>query len=214
LAHELYILRKLMLFSAGREEDHEIVRRAQTAQTFFIARITIGKLFEGQKLINNTPVFNGKYKYSFSLKSQNALKELNKYFSKKNFMATVRNEFAFHYSKESYEKIKQQIENESDSERFVVYLSEYLGNCFYEMSDTLINRSIFKLMTDLGNQDAIESFVKEIQLIAGYFFDFIEDYVTVFAKKHFDNQYKEIEIPEPPKFNEVIIPFFASTPNH
>jgi len=212
LLNDLAVLQKSMYFSADTRTTNDIVRVAQTSQALFFARVQAGKLSEGWQLLQKQ-FFGAKLSEEYEKKltplGMTSLKNLKQYFACRNLISLVRNEFASHYSLDSSEKIKKVIDMAPDSEVFEVFLSEGHCNCFYSISQVLTNFAILKSINNQDHQIAMDKLLKEIVKVTRWFLDFVGDCLLIIARRHLGLKSSEVEIPEPPSINEVILPYFV-----
>ncbi len=227
-ANDINALQKMMFFSAETDTDNDIVESAQNAQTLLLVKTLAVKLWEGWKLLkrefletgDNLPqefqhgceelTVAGLESFKLGVESFNELAEYLK--PENNIIRLIRNRFGAHYSKESSKKIGQLIEDASKSEIYPVFLSEAHGNCFYQMSHGLSNKSMLELICESQSLDAgdkpMRILLRDVVRVTGLFLDFIGSYIMVVVTKRFGFEYTEVEIPEPPDINEVTLPFF------
>ncbi|GAI02483.1 unnamed protein product, partial [marine sediment metagenome] len=138
-----------------------------------------------------------------------ALSNIKKYFGKNNFIKKIRNNYAFHYSKESSEKMIKQIANAPELEIFEIYLSEEIGNCFYSIAHDLLNSSILEDIDSNNWPKAMDKFFQEIMDVTKWFLNFSQDCILVISKKYLQMNYEEVQIPEPLSLDDITLPFFV-----
>lgn len=205
------------MFSASLEESDEILRRAQNCQAIFMIRLTAGKLWEGWQLIGkyffSSPLARD-YEDLFSEEVKINLKEIKHYFSKSNLVKIIRDEYAFHYSSESTMKIENLIKALNDKDELVMYFNEHSGNCFYDMADTLLSHALLQSIQASDINDAMRKMLTEIVTITHHFLHYVGECVLVFGKRHLSFESHMIDIPDPPFFDEVHIPYFVSEPKN
>lgn len=228
-ANDISALQKMMHFSAETHTDNDIVQSAQTAQALLLIKTLAVKLWEAWKLLreecldeddNLPPDFQhgcgeltvaGLESFRLGLESFNKLAEYFK--PKDNIIRLIRNRFGAHYSKESSKKIGQLIEDSSKSEIYPVFFAEAHGNCFYQMSHGLSNKSMLELIRESQSLDAgdkpMRILLGDVVRVTRWFLDFIGSYIMVVVTKRFGFEYAEVEIPEPPDLNEVTLPYFV-----
>jgi len=213
MANILYTLRKLTLFCAAtREESNKIARRAENSQTLFMVRLTAGYLWEGWKLLDKNYFglcISKDYDNLLSDDANKCIKDMKRYFRNENNVKTIRNNFAFHIFQETPELISKFIEKET-TEKYSLYFNEYAGLCFYELPDTLINNAILRLVKGETDWERLENLEKEVGGTAHKYLVFANEFVSQFGKKYLLslNPHK-IDIPEPPKMDEIKIPYFV-----
>ena len=214
--NDVNILQKLMVISGNSREkasQNEIVGRSLSSQGLFFMRIQAGKLYEGRSMLDkhffNNKTFSIEYNKKGSSKGKGALSNIKKYFRGNNIIKQIRDKYAFHYSKESSEKMMKQIDNAPELEIFEIYLSEEIGNCFYSIAQDLLNSSI---LDEMGSDDwakAMNRFFQEIMDVTKWFLDFTQDCVGIISKKYLQINYEEVQIPEPPSLDDITLPFFV-----
>lgn len=216
MANILYTLRKLTLFCAtGREESSKIVRRAENSQALLMVRLTAGYLWEGWKLLDINYFGSCISKDYDNLLSDDAKKYLNDmklYFRNKNNVNTIRNKFAFHLLQKTPELISELIERDA-TEKYSLYFNENAGLCFYELPDTLINHAIFRLVKGETDWECLENLEKEIGDTTQKYLAFANDFVSQLYKKYLLSlNLQKIDLQEPPKMDEIVIPYFVLKP--
>jgi len=214
--NDVNILQKLMVISGNSREkasQNEIVGRSLSSQGLFFMRIQAGKLYEGWNMLDkhffNNKVFSLEYNKNGSFKGKEALSNIKNYFRGNNFIKEIRNKYAFHYSKESSEKMMKQIANAPDLEIFEIYLSEESGNCFYSIAHDLLNTSILEDINSGDKAKAMDKFFQEIISTTKYFLDFTQDCILVISKKYLQLNCEEVQIPDPPSLDDITLPFFV-----
>jgi len=214
--NDVNILQKLMVISGNSREkasQNEIVGRSLSSQGLFFMRIQSGKLYEGWKMLGihffNNEIFSKEYHKKGSPQSKKNLFKLKKYFGKNNLIENIRNNYAFHYSKESSNNMVKQIINAPDLEIFEIYLSKEYGNCFYSIAHDLLNTSILE---DIGSNNwpkAMNKLFQEIIDTTKYFLDFTQDCIRVISEKYLQLNYEEVQISEPSSLDDITLPFFV-----
>ena len=214
--NDVNILQKLMVISGNSREkasQNEIVGRSLSSQGLFFMRIQAGKLYEGRSMLDkhffNNKTFSIEYNKKGSSKGKGALSNIKKYFRGNNIIKQIRDKYAFHYSKESSEKMMKQIANAPDLEIFEIYLSEESGNCFYSIAHDLLNSSILEDIDSNDWSKAMKKFFQEILDVTKWFLDFVQDCILVISKKYLQMKPEEVQIPEPSSLNDIRLPFFV-----
>ena len=214
--NDVNILQKLMVISGNSREkasQNEIVGRSLSSQGLFFMRIQAGKLYEGWNMLGkhffNNKTFSIEYNKKGSSQSKKNLSKLKKSFGKDNLLENIRNNYAFHYSKESSNNMVKQIIDAPDLEIFEIYLSEEYGNCFYSIAHDLLNTSILEDISSDEQAKAMDKFFQEIISTTKYFLDFTQDCIGVISKKYLQLNCEEIQIPEPPSLDDITLPFFV-----
>jgi hypothetical protein len=211
LLNELNILHKLIIFST-KEVMNETERKAQNTQALFLLRTLALKLNEGWRLIKK-----GFYKSQISKDyyrrvdetAKNNLYKLKKYFRNDNLIERVRKRFSAHYDSEEIKNQIQRIQKKHESEIFEIFISEEHANCLYYMSEVYLNSAISESADILDVHKTIDELSSDIMHIARCFLDFLGDCMRIIAEKYPVFHTEEIEIPEPPVYNEIAIPYFV-----
>ena len=135
LYNESSMLHKLLIFSQPNDGS-AIQQKVHSSLSLLIARVYIGKLFEGWKMLNKV-YFSGISKENEPLlegPAKSALLQLKQYFGKKNLIEHVRNNYSFHYSPAA---IAKQMQSYDDSAEFEIFLSEAVGTASIFFRKTL-----------------------------------------------------------------------------
>jgi hypothetical protein len=212
LLNDLNILNKLTYYSS-KDTNVDVVRKAQNTQALLLIRIQAGKLFEGWKLLQKY-FFGAKISKEMEGKLSGlgkiGLAELKKYFgTKDNIIHLIRDEFAFHYSPASSEKISKRIVEAPDSEVFEIFISEDHGNCLYHISHVLVMVAILKSLRCPDFWTAMDKLLEDVHKVTGWFLQFLGECLIVIFEKYLGRGHIEVEIPEPPTIDDVKLPFFV-----
>ena len=211
LLNEVNILHKLIIFST-KEVMNETERKAQNSQVLFLLRILALKLNEGWDLINkgfyNSQISKDYYK-RLDETGKNNLNKLKRYFRKENLIERVRNRFAAHYDQEEIKKQIQEIQKKLNCEVFEIFVSEEHANCLYYMSEIILTSAISESADILDIHKTIDQLYSDVMQIAKCFLDFLGDCMGIIARKYPVFHTEEIEIPEPPVYDEIAIPYFV-----
>jgi hypothetical protein len=101
LSNEIIGLEKLVLWSYDLSSDNKAIANGQVTLSLMLIKLLSGKLKEGYKLIKNkyySTEFSREYEKILSNKHKDTLDLLKRYFSKRNIIDNVRNNYAFHYT--------------------------------------------------------------------------------------------------------------------
>jgi hypothetical protein len=99
--NELNVLQKLFYWCAIYSSDDEIRQRAHATQALVVAKLLIGKLYEGWALTEKVffaSHLSKVYEPLLMGEGKTGLDHLKRYFGRENLLNKVRNKFAFHYS--------------------------------------------------------------------------------------------------------------------
>lgn len=214
LGNELNMLNKLLLYSSQNIRALDGVQNeAQTSQTLLIVKILAGKLYEGWELTKRaffgTKISN-EYDTHLEEDAKVALEKLKQYFGKQNLINTVRNQYAFHYSPKG---IVKQINRMLDTADMHIYLAKISANCLYHISEVIINYAMLESIEPGNHKAAMDRLAKETLDVTSWFTDFIGGCMIVLTQRYLGKTLEElgaveIEVPTPPRFDEVEIPYF------
>ena len=219
LANELSILKKLFFFCGHSEAEEKWRRRANNAQALVMARVLIGKLWEGWELLQR--YFFGNtlskiYQPLLEVEEQKALSNLKKYFGKDNLIKNVRNSFSFHYSGEVIAKAFETTpENETDE--WQMCQTDNVGNSLFFSSELVINHALLEIILPGQPQEAMDRLFEESTKVAGWFIDVISGCMTIIAERHFLDEdggleMVAVDIGPVQAMDDVRVPFFVSAP--
>lgn len=218
ILNELNSLTKVFAWCLQSEagNESEITRFAQGVQSMIYARILAGKLWEAWDALRPT-YFSSKLSISLEEDlhpdSRTALSSLKSYFGRANPIFNVRNSFAFHYSR----KLGEHWEEIADNEHLYVIAGGNIGNNIHLAAEILTNMAIFRTSHPTDVEIGAQTFLNDIQIVAGHFTTFLEGISLFYLKKmlgeNLDKQGQLVEIKVAQKFSEVRIPYFF-TPNN
>lgn len=217
LAHfgnEINILRRIFLWSTLAKPRHDVEEKASVAQALCMAKILTGKLNEGWELLQRGFFRSGlskEYEPRLIDQARESLSNLKKYFSKTNVINKVRNKFSFHYSSDGIKECFKQLSHSVD---FDIYLSHNHSNSFYYAPEALVNYAIMESIEPGKHEEAMELFIQETINVTGWFLSFSDGFMIEIAKRHLGIRLEdlaaiELELPGPPKFDEISIPYFV-----
>ncbi|HBL23361.1 MAG TPA: hypothetical protein DDZ40_04515 [Deltaproteobacteria bacterium] len=194
LANELTVLTKLLIF-AHTDSNLEVVRRAYTMQASVIARICIGKLFEGWRLLENSlfaTSLSKKYEGKLPKVGAEILENLKKYFGKKNLIPEIRNKFSFHNpSSEIINNLLFSIPKEAELH---LYLGTQHANSNYYLSEEIISRAMLNCVQSDNLQQAMDKVYKELLQVSGWFVEFCGHCMATLAEEHSGRCKKDLRI--------------------
>lgn len=213
LSNEISFFHKLLIISY-KKSDSDIERKVHTSQASIIARVYIGKLFEGWQILKenfiDTELFK-EYEPKLPDPGRLALQNLMKYFGTRNLIVKIRNNFSFHFP--SQKLLKRQFEMIEDSAEFLIFIAEEIANSHYYMSEEIVSQAMLN-MVDAGTlQEAMDIIYRDLLEVSKWLVDFNGNCLVAILDRYFELDQFEIEaieVGEPPKINEITIPFFTS----
>lgn len=218
LANELLTLNRLLLFISNSHCTTEIEIRAKNSQALLLIRLCSGKLFEGWQMLQSNyfgSQLSKKYYNLLSADGQNSLDKIKQYFSKKNLIKDIRDNFAFHYSSEELEIQLPKIEG---TDSLNIYLGKALGNSFYYFADVLVGIAMLGKVQGVNPQKSMNTLFADPVNVIKWFLDFIGSCMIVLMEQHLGINLdaldtKTIEIQNPTNLEDVQLPYFLADEN-
>lgn len=213
--NEIVILNKIALALDNFERTEDVESKAYAVQSVFVAKLLIAKMFEGwdrlfQKLFFPSPL-RLDYPPDLSEKARAALDELGKFFANSKHVATIRNEFTFHYPDQ---KLMDAIPNIPDDEEWKIYLSETNGNSLYYVSEMIAGHALVSEI-DPNKPIGLAKMIADRNRLTRNFLALIEGCMNVFVKRHLNLRLSndtEIKL-KVPHSNDVQLPYFVAPPS-
>lgn len=204
-----------VIWSHNFTSDNDAVVHGQLALNFFYLKTLSGKLNEGWELLQKHHFKNKVLSKEFSENADNEtlslLKELKKYFGRKNLINEIRNNLSFHYSPYELGAKLTELPEELD-----LYVSrENDTNTLYYFAEALANQGLVAKLGLEEQQNPIDAIYSELIGVAKNFNRFNMLYMKYFLNKYNPQIWKcpaePIDIENVPEFSEVSIPFFTDT---
>jgi hypothetical protein len=214
LANELTTLTKLLIYS-HTDSNVDVIKKAYTTQASVIARICIGKIFEGWRLLEGSlfaSSLSKKYEAKLSKAGSEALQNLKRYFGKKNLISDIRNRFSFHNP--SFRDIKDLLDSIPDEAELHLYLGTQHANSNYYLSEEIISRAMLNYVESNSLQEAMDRMYKELSEVSGWLVEFCGHCMVALFEEHWGQckQYlivEEINVKSQGNIREFTIPFFV-----
>jgi hypothetical protein len=178
------------------------------------ARVLAGKLWEAWEALRSTWFAN---KPSPAIaeglhpNSRASLSALKAYFSRSNVIFDVRNSFAFHYSAG---KLGEQWEDVAHGDRLQIVLGGTVGNNIDLAAELIANAALLRAVHPTNLEAGMQTFLNDVQTMAGHFTTFLEGVTLVFLKEIFGDRFAdqgtEEEVTVNQSFSEVRIPYFCA----
>lgn len=195
--------------------SNDAIVHGQLSFNFYYLRILAGKLHEGWQLLTNHYFAHKNLSVDFnsngSKEALSILKELSKYFSKKNTISEIRNNLSFHYSPDDLSQHLGEMSDDLD-----MYIAkENDANTLYYFAEALANRGVLSKLGYSDNTNPIEAINAELIGVAKKFNKFNMLYMSYLISKHspeiWDGVVEELELEGLMKFSSVRIPLFTDT---
>lgn len=213
LLNELSTLLKLVQFSSNVHGTQRPVIRAQGFQSLFLMQILAGKLWEGWMLLKRGffgTKLSKEFEPNLSPVGGKSLGSLKTYFGRSNnVIHTLRDEFAFHYSRGSSEQIDRAIHRLDDQAAFEMFFADVSGNCFYDISSSLMSLAIVEWTNTPDYRRALSTLLQEVRDVTELFVDFLGACVVLISRRYPFMNAHEVEIPDPSDASTIACPYFV-----
>jgi hypothetical protein len=217
ILNEVNALNRLLACAARIEPGPTWLVHAGSAQAFLLAKLQIGKLYEGWKATKDA-YFSTKLSRTYGSligsPATEGIAKLKAYFGRKNVITSVRNGFAFHYS---VEVARQPIAQSTEPEELAFYLHEHVGNSLYHFSEFVMNGSLLQGIDAKDIGAAMNRMLIELNEVTSWLNDFAQGVMIAILDRHvgLQNLHKystEVDVPNAPRSAEVSIPAFIVFP--
>jgi hypothetical protein len=208
LRHELMFLKKLLELSAKEPSDNPVLQDVGVSQQFIVSRLIAGKVWEGWELMRKA-FFSTKLSLAIEgdlpEDTKEALADLKKYFGKKNIIERMRNEFAFHYDSL---RVRTQLSSIEETDKLKIYIAE-TEDVFFQLSEIIVGSAMLEAVQPGDFVAAAEKYFKEIMRLSSQLVDFCDGCLHHMIKTYIGYQSEETEIPDPPNYGGLRLPFFS-----
>ena len=214
-ANEIIFLIKLLLITQALPSE-KIPAKAELTQALFVHKILAGKLYEGWQMIRKYyygTAISKDYNEFLEKEAQEAVKQLNRYFNKPNFISKVRNSYSFHYGPDKIEPTLKEME---DGDEFDMYIAEQHVNTLYYVCESVINKAMLHELEPNDLQSGFDKLFQDIVKVHQLLLTFIPSFMKIFAGRHFvrteSNPVLEIIEIDMPSIKDLRLPFFVTGP--
>lgn len=220
LNNEINVFQKILLYCSTDNED-KFFQKAAVTQQQIIARILIGKLYEGWMLFQSD-FFRSKlsehYEKQLRVDGKKSLQELKKYFSNRNFIKEIRNSHSFHYDPDTIVPTIEKLPEELDIE---LILAPDIANSLAYFAEEIITRSMISIVKEIKgieeDGDAYSALYKDLIFISSQFMETIGEIMVIIAQKYLGNSFEEMgankeTIEVDSIIDEIHIPYFVNKP--
>jgi hypothetical protein len=170
LSNEIVALDKLIIWSYDFSSENEATTDGQIALCMMLIKLLSGKLKEGYELL--TKKFFGtklsrEYEQSLPDEGKEILSRLKRYFSTRNSISFVRNNYAFHYSPDELNTALP-----STPEDLVLYFEEgRQENTLNYFAEAIANRALLQSLGYRDDHEAFDQLINESTEVAGWILD-------------------------------------------
>lgn len=169
----------------NNKSQDKIVTKANVTQAMIVNKTLAGKLYEGWQMIRKAyfgTAISKDYHQLLGNDAQEAIKELSRYFKRKNFIEKVRNSYAFHYGAD---EIGAALDEMAAGDEFDMYIAEQHINSLYYVSESAINKSMLRELSPDDLQSGSDKLYEEIVLVHKLLFTFINSFMKALVTRHF-----------------------------
>lgn len=146
----------------AKENKDDLATEVANFQWLFHMKIYAGKIFEawdGVKKNYQASGLSQTYQLSLHQDGREALKRLNKTFSKPTLLHQIRNKSAFHYDNEILESAANKRSLTGD---FVTYQENLQINCFFSSAEELVTRATLEKIGRADEEHTLRELYDEI----------------------------------------------------
>jgi hypothetical protein len=217
LVNELNVLNKTFKLCSQFPEEPKWRTHAHTSQALVFARVLLGKMYEGWKLLEKGyfhSQLSRHYHDKLNEEAKEGLGKLKQYFGKgDNLIKEIRKKFAFHYS---LEDVKSALGDELDEEELVIYLAETNGNTLFYFSEYIVNHALLEAIVKDDPEKALERLINESSKVVSWFTDVATGITAQIAEEYLlgsDGRppLEPIELGSVPIAEQIEIPYFFTS---
>lgn len=172
VCNELSFLNKLLII-ASDTTSQGIKKQVMAAQSMVVVRLYVGKVFEAWRMIERD-YFASKLCQTLDAKlgpeGQSALESLKQYFGRTNLLATVRNDFSFHYWSEH---LPDAMKAFPDSHEFHLLLQKTYTNTMHVYAEDLATVGMLQATGASDAQTAMDNVMGDLIRVGGKMIDFL-----------------------------------------
>ena len=213
-ANELNALSKLFHYSATATAKDPILLQAENAQALVLARLLTGKIYECWQLLQSAffgSALSKTYHPFFDADALQSLDALKRYFSHENVIASMRNNFAFHYS---LDQIDAGYSSLIDGDALDVYFGNEDGNSFFAFADTITGRAMLEAIAPGDPEAAFETLIDVTVKAVRNLNLLIASLMAICFKKHFGEDFFRtrsilVNVEGVPESVSIHIPYFV-----
>lgn len=214
IANDVSMLHKLLIFYLqAPAEELPPVRSARTAMALMLAQFLAGRLYEAWNLLRERPHAKVYQRYSatLSIEAADALAKIKQYFNQPhNLIEKVRNKLAYHTD---IETMRAAYYEHPETEAFVDFAADSVGNTFYQGASTLSAIAVKQLADTKDLATGLDQFMKEVRTVGHWLIDYVQGFMLQFVLQHIDPRWEivsqaAIEVPGP-RLVDFHAPFFC-----
>jgi hypothetical protein len=216
-ANQVACFTKLAIISTNYKTDDEVEGTLSAAQSLMILRTVAGVLHETwlgviTKHFLNSP--EGRvYVDSLDAGGKDALAKLKKLFGKSGLLASIRNDFAFHYPKSDDVEAACQImaADPASDKDWHWYFAKSGWNSFYFLSEIIVMHGILNTAGEKDFITAQERLMLDMRVANNEMVTLLQALIAAMWLRHFDDEFEATvvaTIHKSPKLFEFSLPYF------
>lgn len=212
-SNDIGALSKLFHFAAGSAGESGVLGQAENAQALVLARGLTGSIYEFWKLLQKSffgSALSKQYEPLLDAEGRAALQSLKRYFGSDNLIATIRNNFAYHYSPNQVDAGYAALNSEDPLQ---IYLAQHNANTFYAFGDTIIGRAMLEAIQPSDHRAAFEALIDQTSQVVRNINTVVGALMAICISKYIGNNLYDlgvevIHVEGAPGSQLVCIPFF------
>lgn len=217
ILNEINILRKAALFCGNQLGDQEHVKLAEMGQQILFMRLLGGKTHEAwlafeRRFQKDRDISRAYTKPLADLRGE-VWEKLKKTFGTGKFIATLRNDHAFHNPHQAdIEKSFQKLPAEED---WSWYVSDRTANCYNWSSDMVMTNLMFDATNKQSIREASDTFAAQVMSTSSLVEGLLAGFAEIMFEKYFPGLRAEqpiAELQDLPSVDEAKLPFFVAVP--
>ena len=218
LVDELSFLLKLLFFANGKSEVEE-EQRGLFTQHIFVARMLAGTLSKGWQILEKSFFGSGisvKYESQLEESVRSDLKELKRYFGRKNIIREIRNKFSYHHDAN---EIRNELSLVPSGSGYDIYLAKNPANSLYCIAQEIAGLALLRRIKEVEQVDDIDDayarLFSDVESVSKKFRSVLKSCLELIVKTSLGQELenaKAIDVGEPAKMDDIRLPFFVEPP--
>lgn len=217
--NQINVLLKLVTIATNETPKNPIEQRVSGAQTQIIVRLMIGVLWEAMRLVQSRllgSAIGKEFIQTLDPQALAALERLKKWIGGSNMIASVRNDYCFHYPKPDDMEAAFQTalaSDEMEEQDWGIYFARTLLNTSYFVSDYVFAHGIMKAVEGVNINEAHQKLLGSLAPIANDFSEVAHGFVAALFLKYSgpDDLVMTVvaKIDNAPNIEELRLPFYV-----
>jgi hypothetical protein len=215
IANELSMLSRIAIFAINYPADHSARHSFHTAQAMMMMKVLGGKAHAGWEFVGKaffSTAVGKKHGGGLPPEAEEAKQNLGKYFGKKNIIAELRNQFAFHYltTGDWVSQIAASVAAIPD-ETAQIFNGGMRVNSLWQYPEMVVNHALFQTTKESDLAQAMDKVIDEVVTVSGWVSTFCENTMWAIAHKSLGDglglvKREQQTFSDVPKLHEVVLP--------